>query len=71
MEHDLGSEFATMKERAMDQIIQDMGISETYNNDSMLLQTDSEAPVSLRMQGGVVLCEQVAGGTSSHSHLVQ
>ena len=30
MEHDLGSEFTSMKERAMDQIIQDMvvGISD-------------------------------------------
>ena len=28
MEHDLGSEFATMKERAMDKIIREMGIAE-------------------------------------------
>jgi len=41
MEHDLGSEFTTMKERAMDQIIKNMGISETYN-DSLIIQTDSE-----------------------------
>ena len=40
-----------MKERAMDQIIQDMGISETYNNDSMLVRSDSEAPASLHMLG--------------------
>ena len=33
MEHDLGSEFTTMKERAMDKIIQGMGIQETYVND--------------------------------------
>ena len=41
MEHDLGSEFTTMKERAMDQIIQDMGISDVNNNDSMLLRIDT------------------------------
>ena len=41
MEHDLGSEFTTMKERAMDQIIQDMGIQDVNINDSMLLKIES------------------------------
>ena len=43
MEHDLGSEFTSMKDRAVDQIIQDMGISsETNNNQIARAGLDSE-----------------------------